>query len=76
MQDRLIRRANAVKDITGNDDEVGREPDNVVDGRAKRRGDIRLPLIDSAGSEPLVLPVAEVEIGEVDQAHCGVLAPL
>ncbi len=54
------------------DDQIGREGDDAVDGRAKGRGDVRLPLIDSAGSEPLVLPVAEMKIGEMDQAHAAI----
>ena len=71
MENRLIRRPNRVEDVAGDDDEVRRERDDAIDGRAKGRGDVRLPLIDSAGSEPLILPVAEVEIGEMDQAHAA-----
>ena len=42
--------------------------------RAKRRRDVRLPLIDPGGSQPLVLPEAEMEVGEVDEAQGGNLA--
>ena len=69
VQNRLIRRPDAVKDVPRHDDDVGPEGDDAVYGRAKGRRDIRFPLIDPAGSEPLVLPVAEMEIRQVDQAH-------
>ena len=73
VQDRRVGRPHGVKHVARDDDQLGRELDDAVDRRAKRRGDVRLPLVDPAGSEPLVLPVAEVEIGEVDQAHDGKL---
>ena len=69
VKDRLIGRPDGVEHIAGDDDHIGTESDDAVDGRAKGRGDVGLPLIDSAGSEPLILPVAEVEIREMDQAH-------
>ena len=71
VEDRLVRRPHRVKHVAGDDDDVRRERDDAVDGRAKGRGDVRLPLVDAAGSQPLILPVAEVEIGEMDQAHAA-----
>jgi hypothetical protein len=71
VQDRLIRRTNCVKDVARHDHDVGRELDDLVDGRAKGRGNIGLPLIDPAGSEPLILPVTEMQVGEMNQAHAA-----
>ena len=51
--------------------DIRRKLDDPVDGRAKGRGDVRLPLIDPAGSEPLILPVTEMQIGEMNQAHAA-----
>jgi hypothetical protein len=49
----------------------GRELDHLVDGARERLGDVRLALIDAARSQPLILAVAEVQIGEVDEAQSG-----
>ena len=69
VENRLIGRAHAVKHIARDDDHVGPKRDDPIDGHAKRSSDVRLPLVDPAGSQPLILPVAEVEIREMDQAH-------
>jgi hypothetical protein len=71
VEDRLICRANGVKDVAGDDHDVGCELDDSVDSRAKGRSDVCLPLIDSAGSEPLILPVTEMQVGEMNQAHAA-----
>jgi len=71
MEDRLVWRPHGVKDVAGDDDQVWVERDDAINSRAKRRGDVRLPLIDPAGSEPLILPVTKVKIGEMDQAHAA-----
>ena len=60
-----------MKDVAGDDDEVRPQLDDSVDGRAKGRGDVRLPLIHTAGSEPLILPVTEMQVGEMNQAHAA-----
>ena len=71
VQDRLIRRPNGVKHVAGDDDDVGRSSMIAIDGRAKGRGDVGFPLVDPAGSQPLILPVAEMQVGEMDQAHAA-----
>ena len=55
----------------GENHDIGRELDNAIDGRAKGRGDVGFPLIDAAGSQPLILPVTEMQIGEMNQAHAA-----
>jgi len=58
VQNRLVRRPYAMKNVSRHDDDIRPERDDAVDGRAKSRRDVRFPLIDAAGSEPLVLSVA------------------
>ena len=69
VQDRLIGRADRVEHVAGNEHDVRRQLDHTIDRRAKRRRHVRLPLIDPAGSQPLILPVAEMKIREVDEAQ-------
>ena len=51
--------------------DVGRELDHPVDRARNDVRDVRLALIDAARSQPLVLPEAEVQVGEVDEAHAA-----
>ena len=76
MQDRGICGADLVKHVAGDDHEVGRERDRAI-GRARERGsDVSLPLVHADGSLTLVLPVSEVQVCEVDEAHAGGLSPV
>jgi hypothetical protein len=49
--------------------DFGRELDDLVDRARERLRDVRLTLIDSARSQPLILAVSQVQIGEVDEAQ-------
>ena len=71
VENRLIRRANGVKDVARENDDVRRQRDDAIDGRAKGRGDVGFPLIDAAGSQSLVLPVTEMQIGQMNQTHAA-----
>src|SRR4051812_12342140 len=60
VEDRLVRRPDAVEDVSRYDDDIRAECDYPVYGHAKGRRDVRFPLIDPTGSEPLILPVPEM----------------
>ena len=47
----------------------GRERDHAVDRTPERLRDVRFALVDSGGRQPVVLPEAEMEVGEVYEAH-------
>jgi hypothetical protein len=47
-----------MKDVTGNNHEVRRQFDDLVDRLAKDFADVRLALIHAGGRRPLVLPNA------------------
>ena len=55
--------------VAGDEDHLGRELDDLVDGSRERLRHIRFALVDSARSQPLVLAVSEVQVGEVDEAQ-------
>jgi hypothetical protein len=58
-----------VEHVAGDDDDVRRERDHTIDRTTERMGDIRFALIDSGWREPMVLPEAQMEVGEVYEAH-------
>jgi hypothetical protein len=49
-----------VENVAGDDDDIGRERDDAIDGASKRVRDIRFALIDSGWREPMVLPEAQM----------------
>jgi hypothetical protein len=55
--------------IAGDEHHLGRELDDLVDRAREGLGDVRLALIDPTRSQPLILAVSEVQIGEVDEAQ-------
>jgi hypothetical protein len=69
IDDRRVHRAHGVEHVAGDDDDVGRERDHAIDRTTERVGDIRFALIDSGWREPMVLPEAQMEVGEVYEAH-------
>ena len=69
VQDRRVRGARAVEHVAGDDDQLGRYLDDAIEGSAKRVRHVRLALIDPSWSETLILPIAEVEIRKMDEAH-------
>ena len=71
VEDRLVRRADGVKDVARHDDELGPQLDHPIDHQTERRGDVGFALVDPGGRQPLILPVAEVQVGEVNQAHAA-----
>jgi hypothetical protein len=48
---------------------LGRELDDLVDRARERLRDVRLPLIDAARIQPLILAVTQVQVSEVDEAQ-------
>ena len=63
VNDGGIRRPNGVKHVAGDQHEIGRDLDDLVDRPPERRSDVRLALVDTSRRLPLVLPVAEVQVG-------------
>ena len=69
VQDRRIARANGVKHVSGDEHQIGFQPDHLVDHAAQRNRDIRLTLVDPRWRLPLILSEAEVYVREVNQSH-------
>jgi hypothetical protein len=58
-----------VKHVACDEHDLGRELDDLVDRARERLRNIRLALIDAARSQPLILAVSQVQVGEVDEAQ-------
>jgi hypothetical protein len=58
-----------VEHVPADEHDVRRQLDDLVQRARERLGDVGLALVDPARSEPLILAVAEVEVGEVDEAQ-------
>jgi hypothetical protein len=69
MQDRGVCWPSGVKHIARHQHELRSEIDNLVHRALERAPNIRLTLVYTTVRETLVLPVAEVEIREMDEAH-------
>ena len=67
--DRRVGRPHRVEQVARHDDRIGMGLDDGVDAGAKGVSDIGLALIDAGGSLPMVLPNAEVRVGDVGQFH-------
>jgi hypothetical protein len=61
--------SDAVKEITGNDHHVGSGSDNPINGSPERLGDVGFPLVDAGGRLTVVLPDAQMGIGDVGELH-------
>jgi hypothetical protein len=55
--------------VAGDEHDLGRELDGLVDRPREGLRDVRLALVDPTRSQPLILAVSEVQIGEVDEAQ-------
>ena len=62
MHDRRVRRPHVVKHVATDEHQVRPQRDDAIDRGLKRPRDIRLPLVDAAGSESLVLTKSEVQV--------------
>ena len=69
VQNRRIGRTDVVEDVAGEEHQVRRERNRRLDRPPESVGDIRFALIDPARCQPLILPVAQVDIGEMNQPH-------
>src|SRR4030095_13600241 len=69
MNDRGVRWPNGVKHVAGDEHQIGRDLDDLVDRPPERRGDVCLALIDPGRCLPLILAETQVQIGYVDQPH-------
>jgi hypothetical protein len=67
--DGRIGRAHGVEQVAGHHHRVGSSRDDAIDGGAKGRRYVGLPLVEAAGSLPVELPEAEVGIGKMGEAH-------
>jgi hypothetical protein len=66
---RGVAGAYRMEEIAGDGHSVGPRRDHTVDRRAKRLRDIRLTLIDPGRRLPVVLPNAQMGVGDVRQFH-------
>ena len=64
-----IGRANIVEHVTGNEHDVRLRLDRAIDHLAKSDRDVCFALIDSRGCLPLILTIAEVDVGEMNDFH-------
>ena len=69
VNDRGVRGTHGMKHVAGDEHDVRRNLDDLVDRALERLRDIPLALVDASWGLPLVLAVAEVKIGDVDQPH-------
>jgi hypothetical protein len=58
-----------VEHVAGDEGDVRSQLDDLVDRARERLRDVRLALIDAARSQPLILAVSQVQVGEVDEAQ-------
>ena len=58
-----------MKDVAGEQDDLGGELDDSVDGGLERPRDVGLALVDAARRQALILTEPEMEVGEVDDPH-------
>jgi hypothetical protein len=58
-----------VEHVARDDDDVRTQRDDAIDGAPEGERDVRFTLIDSGGRQAMVLPEAEVEVGQVNEAH-------
>ena len=64
-----IGRPDVVEDVAGQEHQIGSQRNRRLDRPTECEGDIRFALIDPARCQPLILPVAQVEIREMNQPH-------
>ena len=67
--DRGVGGADGVEQIAGDDDRVRARRDDAIDGQAEGVSDVGLALVDAGGGLPVVLPDAEMRIGDVGEFH-------
>jgi selenophosphate synthase len=58
-----------MEDVAADQHHLRRQLDHLVQRARERLRDIRLALIDPARSQPLILAVAKVDVGEVNEAQ-------
>jgi hypothetical protein len=58
-----------VEQVAGYDHRLGSRRDDPIDGRPEGTGDIGFPLIDTGRGLTMILPDAEMRIGDVGEFH-------
>jgi hypothetical protein len=69
VEDGRVGRAHLMENVARDEHDVRRQLDHLVQRARERLRDVRLTLIDPTRSQPLILAVTEVEVGEVDEAQ-------
>jgi hypothetical protein len=72
VNDGRVHRPDSMEDVAGNDDDVRPQFEHAIDRGTKRKGDIRLTLVDPSGRQPVILPVAKMKIRKVYEAHASI----
>ena len=67
--DRGVRGADRMEQVAGDDDDIGARREDAVHRLPKRRGRVGLALVDAGRGLAVVLPEAEMEVGEVGEFH-------
>jgi hypothetical protein len=58
-----------MKDVAADQHDVWRNLDHFIESTRERQCHVRFALIDPTRSLPLILAVAEMEVGEMDEAQ-------
>ena len=74
VKDRGIRRANGVKNVAGDENNVRLQLDDLVHYPVERARDVGFALVQPRLRLPLILAEAEVDVGEVDDSHLRFVA--
>ena len=69
VNDDRICRPDHVEHVAGDENHVRLERDDLIQRAHERARHVGLALIEPTRGEPMVLPVAEVQVGEMYQAH-------
>ncbi len=67
--DRRVRRPDGVEDVTGDQEQLRLERRRALQRLAERPGDIPLSQVDSLRVRPMIGPIAEVQVRDVDDLH-------
>jgi hypothetical protein len=66
VNDRRIHRPHRMKDVASDDYDIWAQLDHAIDRASKDGRDIRFPLIDPCRGQPMILPEAKMQVGEMD----------
>ena len=69
MDDGLIGGPDRMKEVARDDDHIGLGFDDLAHRLVEDPGDVNFPLVEPESGLPVVLAIAEVDIGKVSEQH-------